>query len=71
MMILRKIMELAVSERENAIAWLLIGALFFAIRSCEYLKVAPEETKRTKTIRFEKMVFKKGNRVIHHNDQDM
>ena len=28
MMVLRKILELAVSEREKSIAWLLIGALF-------------------------------------------
>ena len=48
MMVLRKVLELAVSQREKAIAWLLIGALFFAMISCEYLKVAPEETKRTK-----------------------
>ena len=45
-MVLRKILELAVSEREKAIAWLLIGALFFATRYCEYMKVSPEETKR-------------------------
>ena len=53
MMVLRKMLELTVvSEREKAIiAWLLIGALFFAMRFCEYLKVAPEETKRTKIIR--------------------
>ena len=28
MMVLRKMLELSVSEKENAIAWLLIGALF-------------------------------------------
>ena len=49
MMVLRKMLELAVSKREEAIAWLLIGALFFVMRSFEYLKVPPEETKRTKT----------------------
>ena len=48
MILLRKILDLAVYEREKYIAWLLIGALFFAMRSFEYLKVAPKETKRTK-----------------------
>ena len=45
MMVLRNILELTVSEREKAIAWLLIGALFFAMRYCEYLTVASEEKK--------------------------
>ena len=64
-------LELAVSERDEAIAWLLIGALFFAMRSCEYLEVAPEKTKRKKIIRVGNVVFKKGNRVIQHNDPDL
>ena len=68
MMVLRNILELTVSEREKAIAWLLIGALFFSMISFEYLRVAPEETKTTKRIRVGNVVFKKGNRVIHHND---
>ena len=71
MMVLRKMLELAVSEREKYIDWLLIVDLFFAMRSCEYLKVAPKETKRTKTIRRGNVVFKKGNRVIQHNDPDL
>ena len=71
MMVLRKVLELAVSQREKAIAWLLIGALFFAMISCEYLKVAPEETKWTKIIWVENVVLKKRNRVIQHNDPDL
>ena len=46
MTLLRKILEIAVSERDKDIAWLLLGALFFAIRSSEYLKVDLEEIKR-------------------------
>ena len=71
MMVMRKMLELIVSEREKDIAWLLIGALFFAMRYCEYLKVDPEETKRTKIVRVGNVVFKKGNRVIQHNDPDL
>ena len=62
MMVLRKMLDLAVSERKKSIAWLLIGALFFAMRSCEYLKISPEETKRTKIIRVGNVVLKKGNK---------
>ena len=71
MMVLRKMLELAVSEREKYIDWLRIVDLFFAMRYCEYLKVAPEETKRTKIIRVGNVVFKKGNIVIQHNDPDL
>ena len=71
MMVLRNFLELVVSERDKAIAWLLIGVLFFEMRSCEYLKLDLEETKRTKIIRFGYVVFKKFNRVIHHNDPDL
>ena len=71
MMVLRKILELTVSEIEKSISWLLIGALFFTMRFCEYLKVAPEETTRTKIIGVGNVVFKKGNRVIQHSDPDL
>ena len=70
-MVLRKMMELSTSAREIATAWLLIGAIFFAMRSCEYLKTAPEESKRTKIIRIGNIVFKKDNRVLSHADSDL
>ena len=71
MMVLIKMPGLSVSEIEKDMAWLLIGALFFVMRSCEYLKVAPEETKRTKIIRVGNVVFRKGNIVIQNNDPDL
>ena len=71
MMVLRKMMDLATSERDIAVTWLLIGAIFFAMRSCEYLKTASEESKRTKIIRVGNLVFKKGNRILNHNDPNL
>ena len=38
LMVLRKMLHLSTSEREFAVPWLVIGALFFAMRSCKYLK---------------------------------
>ena len=38
------------------------------MRSCEYLKTAPEESKRTKILRVGNIVFKKGNRLLKHDD---
>ena len=50
MMVLRKMMELSSSERDLAVTWLLIGAIFFAMISCEYLKTAETSRKRTRIV---------------------
>ena len=68
MMVLRKMLELSSSKREKSVTWLLIGAIFFAMRSCEYLKTGKEENKRTKIIRVGNVTFKKGNRMMMHSD---
>ena len=48
-MILRKMYELANSQKELALNQLCIGAIFFAMRSCEYLLTSHnEDSKRTK-----------------------
>jgi hypothetical protein len=70
MIVLRKMLNLAISDRDKAVSWLLIGAIFFAMRSCEYLKTAAENKKRTKIIRIGNIVFKKDGKILHHkNDQ--
>ena len=71
MMVLRKLLSLANSEREEAVAWLLIGAIFFAMRSCEYLHTTGEETKRTKIVRVGKIIFKKGSRILPHSSEQL
>jgi len=38
MTVIRKIMDMANTHKDLALAWLLIGAAFFVMRSCEYLK---------------------------------
>ena len=70
MMVLRKMMDLSITENQKIQTWLLIGAIFFAMRSCEYLKTTyKEESKRTKIIRLRNIIFKKNNQVIK-NDTD-
>jgi hypothetical protein len=71
MMVLRKMMELANSERDIAVSWLLIGAIFFAMRSCEYLKTSAEEKKRTNVVRVGNIQFKKGNRLLNNTDPNI
>ena len=71
MMVLRKNHEIATTAREKATSWLLIGAIFFAMRSCEYLHTSTEATKRTKVIRVGSVTFKKGQRIVPHADPDL
>ena len=41
--VLREVAKLQVTESQRAISQLLIGAFYFAMRSCEYLKVCQAE----------------------------
>ena len=61
-------MELSSTELQQSHTWLLIGALFFAMRSCEYLRTSSKENiKRTKILRLKNIRFKKNGVVL---DQD-
>ena len=60
-------MDTARTHKDIALAWLLIGATFFAMRSCEYLKTNHlEDSKRTKIIRLKNIKFKKNGRILDH-----
>ena len=51
-------LELAKSPWQVAVVWLLIGAIFFAMRSCEYLEInTPEKERRTKILRLSNVIF--------------
>ena len=64
--VLRVMHENSFTPWEKALTDLLILALFFAMRSCEYMETRyPEEDKRTKILRLENIVFKKKGKVKH------
>ena len=72
MKVLRKMHELAETEWDTAVTQLLIGAIFFAMRSCEYLKTtARDGTKRTKIICLAGIQFKKNGRILPHDSMDL
>ena len=72
MMVLRKLLDLANSDWQRAVAWLLIGAIFFAMRSCEYLETKISETdRRTKILRIRNIIFKKNGITIPHTDEHL
>ena len=65
MSVLRFLFERAITELDFAIAHLLIGAIFFAMRSCEYLKTcSEEESKRTKILRLKNFTFIKSGKIL-------
>ena len=68
MIVLRKMLSLAISDRDKAVSWLLIGAIFFAMRLCEYLKTTAKGKKRTRIERIGNITFKKGNKIMKHDD---
>ena len=68
MMMLRKMMELSITHKEVALSHLCIGAIFFAMRSCDYLKCShKEESKRTKVVRQKNIRLKKDRFSLDHN----
>ena len=46
-------------------------AFFFAMRSCEYLKVRPTEERRTHPIRLRNLVFRKNHLIVPHDDPNL
>ena len=62
----RKIHSSAVTEFDRGVAHLCSGALFFAMRSCEYTKV--NGTRRTQTITLSDIRFFLGNEELSHYD---
>ena len=64
----RHILLNAHSIADKARAHLLCGALFFAMRSCEYTRTPSHAEKRTITIRVRDVGFYKKRRKLHHAD---
>jgi hypothetical protein len=64
--VLRKFYHLAISSFDKAMCQLFIGAFFFAMRSCEYVKV--QGPRKTKLITIQNIRFFMGNRQIKHSD---
>jgi hypothetical protein len=48
---------------------LIVLALFFAMRSCEYLKVSGD--RRTTTLCLRDIVFRTENEIVHHSSPDL
>jgi hypothetical protein len=64
--VLREFHKLAISSMDKALCELFTGAFFFAMRSCEYLKVSGQ--RKTKLLALRNIRFYKGRRLILHSD---
>ena len=58
------------TEIQRATGQLIIGAFFFACRSCEYLKVQKPEDKKTKQLTLGNIAFYKNNERILPNSSE-
>ncbi len=53
---------------QRAIGQLTALAIFFAMRSCEYLKVTQAEKRRTEILRLRNFRFSKNGKLVEHDD---
>lgn len=56
------------TEEDIAVSQLAIGAWFFAMRSCEYLKTPANEQKKTKLLRLRNIAFRQKGRLYEFGD---
>jgi len=67
--VLQQFYKLTVSSFDTALCQLFIGAFFFAMRSCEYVKV--QGPRKTKLLTVKNIRFYIGNRLINHLDPNL
>jgi hypothetical protein len=63
--VIKESISLALTSLEKAMSELFTGAFFFAMRSCEYLKVAGK--RRTKIVTLKNVRFFKGRKELNHS----
>ena len=67
LVVFRSLLHNATSELDKAVGALAGGALFFGMRSCEYLTVPGQKHRRTKKLRLRNIVFRKNGRTINQH----
>jgi hypothetical protein len=64
--VIREIAHLQATETQRAICQLAISTFFFAMRSCEYLKVKEQDKRRTDILRLADIRFLRAGEVLEH-----
>jgi hypothetical protein len=65
--VLREFYTLSISQLDKCLCELFIGAFFFAMRSCEYIKISGK--RKTKLLTLKNIRFFKGKQLLKHNDK--
>jgi hypothetical protein len=65
--VIAKLTEVQITELQIAIAQLSVLGFFFAMRSCEYLKVPQAEKRRTDILRLRNVRFIKDGKALPHD----
>ncbi len=69
--IIAEIAKQKLTELQCAVLQLRILALFFAMRSCKYVKVQQQEKRQTKILRLWNLWFFKNGRLVNHHDPSL
>lgn len=69
--VLVEISKLQLTEQQRAVSQLTIGAFYFAMRSCEYVKVPQAHKRRTDILRKRNIVFLRKGRTIPHSSPEL
>jgi hypothetical protein len=69
--VLVEISKLQLTETQKAISQLTIGAFYFAMRSCEYVKVPQAQKRRTDILRKRNLTFLKKGKIIPHDSPEL
>ena len=66
-----EIAKLQLTETQRAISQLTIGAFYFAMRSCEYVKVPQALKHRTDILRLRNVAFLRKGRILPHSSPNL
>ena len=69
--VLVEMSKLQATESQRARFELAGGALFYCMRSCEYLKVPAAETRRTDCLRLRNLKFRRNGAIIPHDSPEL
>ena len=65
--VVKQVLQDQVTAKAQASGHLIVGAMFFAMRSCEYLHAPANETRRTKVLNLHNLRFFQHGKALPHN----
>jgi hypothetical protein len=69
--VIRALTAINSTSLDEAVNQLVRGAFFFAMRSCEYLRVPASEQRRTKLLRLHNLRFFRARALLRHDDPSL